>query len=82
MMAKTIITMSLKPDRYRYQPLKTNTLVAHHVPDFCKQFSLDERAISDLEAVMIENKLKKGHYLLKKNKVCEQLFFVNQGLVN
>jgi len=56
-------------------------LASHNFLDFCKQFSFDEKALSDLEHAISEKKFRKGQYLLKKGKVCDHLFFVDQGLV-
>jgi CRP-like cAMP-binding protein len=49
---------------------------------FCKNFSpLTDEALRDLSRLSSLKRYRKGQYLLRKKQVCEQLFFVEQGLV-
>jgi CRP-like cAMP-binding protein len=49
---------------------------------FCKDFSpLTDEAVRDLSRLSSLKRYRKGQYLLRKNQVCGQLFFVQQGLI-
>lgn len=49
---------------------------------FCNQFSrLNKKAIADLLKHTTIKNYKKGGYIFKQGKVCEHLYFVNNGLV-
>jgi CRP-like cAMP-binding protein len=48
---------------------------------FCNQIhQLTDAAIADLLANLTTKNYKKGEYLFKEGKICEHLYFINEGL--
>ena len=49
---------------------------------FCQQFSpLTDKAFNDLTKATTTHGYRKGQYVVKKNQVCEYLYFVDHGLM-